>query len=82
MVGRLRGPPLSQRGQSDVWRLQCPPWPGRLGVASMGASVTVLGAVRRDRTVAGRRPVSPEEPASWTDRRWTSPCVCLRWLPV
>jgi hypothetical protein len=21
-------PPTSQRGQSDVWRLQCPPWPG------------------------------------------------------
>jgi len=26
MVGRLC-PPLSQRGQSDVWRLQCPPRP-------------------------------------------------------
>jgi hypothetical protein len=25
--------------------------------------------VRRDRTVAGRRLVSPEEPAIWTDRR-------------
>src|SRR5215475_7944087 len=38
--------------------------------------------VRRHRTVAGRRPASPEVPASWTCRRQTSPYIAWRLPPL
>ena len=69
--------------QEGMGLYQPPNWPlpGEIRWAQLG-STRDASLVRRSLIVAGRRPASPEVPANWTDRRWTSPCVARRLPPL